>query len=42
MTSNGSSDLIEVHELKMHFPVTKGIIFQRQVISALLQGSVKG
>jgi oligopeptide transport system ATP-binding protein len=31
MTTNGSHDLIEVRDLKMHFPVTKGIIFQRQV-----------
>src|SRR3989338_6375490 len=28
--SNGTS-LIEVRDLKMHFPVTKGIVFQRQV-----------
>src|ERR1044071_2177919 len=31
MTTNGSHDLIEVRDLKMYFPVTKGIIFQRQV-----------
>jgi oligopeptide transport system ATP-binding protein len=31
MTTNGTHDLIEVRDLKMHFPVTKGIIFQRQV-----------
>ena len=28
---SGSADLIEVRDLKMYFPVTKGIIFQRQV-----------
>ena len=26
-----SAPLLEVHDLKMHFPITKGIIFQRQV-----------
>src|ERR687885_157411 len=31
MTTNGSDHLIEVRDLKMHFPVTKGIVFQRQV-----------
>jgi oligopeptide transport system ATP-binding protein len=33
MTTNGSGSdtLIQVRDLKMHFPVTKGIIFQRQV-----------
>jgi oligopeptide transport system ATP-binding protein len=33
MTTNGhgSGDLIDVQDLKLHFPVTKGIIFQRQV-----------
>jgi oligopeptide transport system ATP-binding protein len=30
-SGNGSTDLIEVRDLKMYFPVTKGIIFQRQV-----------
>jgi oligopeptide transport system ATP-binding protein len=30
-TDNNSSSLIEIRDLKMHFPVTKGIIFQRQV-----------
>jgi oligopeptide transport system ATP-binding protein len=28
---NGSDDLIQVRDLQMHFPVTKGIILQRQV-----------
>ncbi len=28
---NGAETLIEVRDLKMHFPVTKGIILQRQV-----------
>ena len=28
---NGATDLLEVRDLKMHFPVTKGIIIQRQV-----------
>src|SRR6266540_3904980 len=33
MTTNGSGsdDLVQVRDLKMYFPVTKGIIFQRQV-----------
>lgn len=33
MTTNGvgSTDLIQVRDLQMHFPVTKGVIFQRQV-----------
>src|SRR5262245_45561742 len=33
MTTNGSGsdDLIQVRDLQMHFPVTKGIILQRQV-----------
>ncbi len=34
MTTNGNGsdvDLIQVRDLQMHFPVTKGIIFQRQV-----------
>jgi oligopeptide transport system ATP-binding protein len=31
MTTNGSEDLIQVRDLQMHFPVTKGIILQRQV-----------
>ncbi len=26
-----SAPLLEVHDLRMHFPITKGIIFQRQV-----------
>jgi oligopeptide transport system ATP-binding protein len=30
MTS-GNDTLIEIRDLKMHFPVTKGIVFQRQV-----------
>ena len=31
-TSNGkSTPLLEVRDLKMHFPITRGIIFQRQV-----------
>ncbi|HEX9438104.1 MAG TPA: dipeptide ABC transporter ATP-binding protein [Roseiflexaceae bacterium] len=30
-SGSGSADLIEVRDLKMYFPVTKGIIFQRQV-----------
>jgi oligopeptide transport system ATP-binding protein len=28
---NGSDDLIQVRDLFMHFPVTKGIVFQRKV-----------
>src|ERR1700709_1353419 len=28
---DGSGDLIQVRDLQMHFPVTKGIILQRQV-----------
>ena len=28
---NGSDDLVQVRDLQMHFPVTKGVIFQRQV-----------
>ena len=33
MTTNGdgSGDLVQIHDLQMHFPVTKGIILQRQV-----------
>src|SRR6266542_3250730 len=33
MTTNGSGsdDLVQVRDLQMYFPVTKGIIFQRQV-----------
>ena len=33
MTTNGygSGDLVQIRDLKMHFPVTKGIILQRQV-----------
>jgi len=33
MTTNGSGsdDLVQVRDLQMHFPVTKGIILQRQV-----------
>ena len=31
MHANGAETLIEVRDLKMHFPVTKGIILQRQV-----------
>ena len=33
MTTNGttSEDLIQVHDLKMHFPVMRGIVIQRQV-----------
>ncbi|MBK9945307.1 MAG: dipeptide ABC transporter ATP-binding protein [Kouleothrix sp.] len=34
MTTNGNGsdvDLIQVRDLQMHFPVTKGIVFQRQV-----------
>lgn len=35
-TKNATKDvLVEVRDLKMHFPITKGIIFQRQV------GSIK-
>src|SRR3954466_13798985 len=31
-TSNGKNEVIlKVDELKMHFPITRGIIFQRQV-----------
>src|SRR6476620_6015691 len=30
-TTRNGTDLIEVRDLKMHFPVTKGIVFQRQV-----------
>ena len=30
--ANGTApDLIQVNDLQMHFPVTKGIVFQRQV-----------
>jgi oligopeptide transport system ATP-binding protein len=29
--ADGSTDLVQVQDLKMHFPVTKGIIFQRQI-----------
>ncbi len=29
--ANGNETLIEIKDLEMHFPVTKGIIFQRQV-----------
>lgn len=29
--TNGSKKLLEVQDLKMHFPITKGIVFQRQV-----------
>jgi oligopeptide transport system ATP-binding protein len=28
---NGSGDLVQIRDLQMHFPVTKGIILQRQV-----------
>ncbi|MCB0082810.1 MAG: ABC transporter ATP-binding protein, partial [Caldilineaceae bacterium] len=28
---NGKGKLLEVNDLKMHFPITKGIVFQRQV-----------
>ena len=28
---NGKGKLLEVNNLKMHFPITKGIVFQRQV-----------
>src|SRR5436189_3081534 len=28
---DGSGDLVQIHDLQMHFPVTKGIILQRQV-----------
>ena len=28
---DGSGDLVQIRDLQMHFPVTKGIIFQRQV-----------
>ncbi len=28
---NGKTNLLEVRDLKMHFPITRGIIFQRQV-----------
>ena len=33
MTTNGdgSGDLVQIRDLQMHFPVTKGIILQRQV-----------
>ena len=35
MTTNGNGtgggDLVQVRDLVMHFPVTKGIVFQRQV-----------
>jgi oligopeptide transport system ATP-binding protein len=30
-TGNGSGDLVQVTDLKVYFPVTRGIIFQRQV-----------
>ena len=30
-TNGDGAPLLEVHNLKMHFPITKGIIFQRQV-----------
>jgi oligopeptide transport system ATP-binding protein len=30
-TDANGTNLIEIRDLKMHFPVTKGIIFQRQV-----------
>jgi oligopeptide transport system ATP-binding protein len=30
-TGNGKQPLVEVQDLKMHFPITRGIIFQRQV-----------
>src|SRR5215210_3149496 len=30
-TTDNGANLIEVRDLKMHFPVTKGIVFQRQV-----------
>jgi oligopeptide transport system ATP-binding protein len=30
-TGNGKQALVEVQDLKMHFPITRGIIFQRQV-----------
>jgi oligopeptide transport system ATP-binding protein len=30
-TGNGKDALVEVRDLKMHFPITRGIIFQRQV-----------
>ncbi|MEZ4709054.1 MAG: dipeptide ABC transporter ATP-binding protein [Caldilineaceae bacterium] len=29
--ANGKGKLLEVRDLKMHFPITKGIVFQRQV-----------
>ncbi|MEZ4658641.1 MAG: dipeptide ABC transporter ATP-binding protein [Caldilineaceae bacterium] len=29
--ANGKGKLLEVSDLKMHFPITKGIVFQRQV-----------
>ena len=28
---DGSGDLVQIHDLQMHFPVTKGIILQRKV-----------
>jgi oligopeptide transport system ATP-binding protein len=33
MSNNGSSNsaLVQVNDLKMHFPITQGIVFQRQV-----------
>ena len=31
MQSNGNDTLLEVKDLKMHFPVTSGVIFQRKV-----------
>jgi oligopeptide transport system ATP-binding protein len=32
LPQNGTSDtLLTVRDLKMHFPITKGIIFQKQV-----------
>ncbi len=31
MTTNGTPDLVQVRDLKMHFPVTRGIIWQRKV-----------
>jgi len=31
MSDNGKSVILEVDDLKMHFPITRGIIFQRQV-----------
>src|SRR5262245_60809042 len=30
-SSNGPESLVQIEDLKMHFPVTRGLLFQRQV-----------